>query len=179
MPPSPDASVPSLNPDRDHWRGTFNASVTVIGYGDFECPNCKQAEPAVALLLKRFEDRICFVYRHFPLEEVHLHALIAAEAAEAASDQGRFWEMHDLIFERQPLLQLPHLREIATDMGLDIRRFSDALGRHVHVRRIREDREDGRRAGVRGTPAFFVNGTLCDVSFGMQGLVRAVEKALG
>src|SRR5262245_18030622 len=116
----PYEDVPDLVPDVDHVRGPHRAPVTIIEYGDFECPNCKQAAPAVALLLKRFDRRVCFVYRHFPLEEVHLHALIAAEAAEAAAEQGRFWEMHDLIFERQPQIQLSHLREIAEELRLDI-----------------------------------------------------------
>jgi len=170
--------VPDLVPAADHIRGPHDAPVRIIEYGDFECPNCKQAAPTVALLLKRFAGRICVAYRHFPLEEVHPHALIAAEAAEAASEQGRFWEMHDRIFASQPHLQLPHLREMATELSLDMRRFSSALADHAHVAHIREDREGGQRSGVRATPTFFVNGKLCDVSFGMQVLVRAVEKAL-
>ena len=174
----PYSDVPNPIPGRDHHRGTLDAPVTIIEYGDFECPNCKQAAPAVAHLLERFDGRICLVYRHFPLEEVHPHALIAAEAAEAASEQGRFWAMHDLIFKRQPQLQLPHLREMATELDMDIGRFSAALTDHIHVHRIRGDREEGQRSGVRGTPTFFVNRKLCDVSFGIQGLVRAVEEAL-
>ena len=172
--------VDELNPipGRDHRRGILGAPVTIIEYGDFECPNCKQAAPAVAHLLERFDGRICLVYRHFPLEEVHPHALIAAEAAEAASEQGKFWEMHDLIFKRQPDIQLPHLREMATELEMDIRRFSAALTEHIHVRRVRGDREIGHRCGVRATPTFVVNRKLCDVSFGMQGLSRAVEEAL-
>ena len=178
MSAGPYEDVPGLVPNVDHIRGPHRAPVTIIEYGDFECPNCKQAAPAVALLLKRFDGRICVAYRHFPLEEVHLHALIAAEAAEAASEQGKFWEMHDLIFERQPHIELAHLREIAKSLGLDMKRFSAALVEHTHVLRIREARDGGRRSGVRATPTFFVNGNLCDVSFGMHVLVHAVEKAL-
>jgi protein-disulfide isomerase len=164
--------------DADHIRGARDASVMIIEYGDFECPHCKQAAPAAALLLKRFAGQICLVYRHFPLEEVHAHALIAAESAEAAAGQGKFWEMHDLLFENQLDLKLPHLRELAQELGLELRRFSADLRDHVHVPRVRSDEARGRACGVRSTPTFFVNGTICDVSFGVQELERTVEKAL-
>jgi protein-disulfide isomerase len=172
------ADSPSPVSSADHIRGAQDASVTIVEYGDFECPNCKQAAPAVAVIMKRFDGRVRLVFRHFPLEEVHPHALIAAEAAEAAAAQGRFWEMHDRLFDRQPNLQLPHLRELATAVGLDLRRFSEELRDHVHVARIRENVAEGRRLAVRHTPTFYVNGTLCDVSFGVQHLERAVEKML-
>ena len=162
----------------DHVRGARDALVTIIEYGDFECPNCKQAAAAVALLLKRFEGHLNLVFRHLPLEEVHAHALIAAEAAEAAAVQGRFWEMHDKLFAHQPHLQLPRLREIAEAIGLDLRRFSQALRDHAHLQHIRENAAEGRSLGVRGTPTFYVNSVLCDVSFGLDRLERAVEKVL-
>jgi protein-disulfide isomerase len=162
----------------DHIRGADDATVTIVEYGDFECPNCKQAAPAVALLLERFAPDVRFVFRHFPLEEVHPHALIAAEAAEAAGTQERFWEMHDLLFAHQPHLQLPHLRALAQGLSLDMRRFSDELTHHLHVRRIRADAESGRRCGVRATPTFYVNGRLCDVSFGITQLERSVAEML-
>jgi protein-disulfide isomerase len=162
----------------DHIRGAHDAAVTIVEYGDFECPNCKQAAPAAALLLKRFAGRICLVYRHFPLAEVHPHALIAAESSEAAGAQGKFWEMHDLLFEHQRDLTLPRLRELAEELGLDARRFATDLRDHVHMPRVRSDEARGRAVGVRSTPTFFVNGTICDVSFGVQELERTVEKAL-
>lgn len=162
----------------DHVRGARDALVTIIEYGDFQCPNCKQAAPAVALLLKRFEGRLNLVFRHFPLEEVHAHALIAAEAAEAAAVQGRFWEMHDQLFAHQPHLQLPRLRAIAEAIGLDLRRFSQALREHAHVQHIRENAAEGRRLGIRGTPTFYVNTELCDVSFGLDPLEHAVNKVV-
>ena len=162
----------------DHIRGSHDAPVTIVEYGDFECPNCKQAAPAVAVIMKHFEGRVRLVFRHFPLEEVHPHALLAAEAAEAAAAQDRFWEMHDRLFAEQPHLQLPHLREHATALGLDLKRFSEELRDHVHVARVRENVAEGRRLAVRHTPTFYVNGALCDVSFGVQHLERAVEKAL-
>jgi protein-disulfide isomerase len=164
--------------DTDHVRGPRDAKVAIVEYGDFECPNCKQAAPAAALLLARFSDRVCLVWRHFPLEEVHPHALIAAEAAEAAGRQGRFWEMHDLLFEHQRDLTIPRLRELAQTLDLDAHRFSEDLRDHVYVHRVRSDEARGRALGVRSTPTFYVNGNICDVSFGVQALERAVEKAL-
>jgi protein-disulfide isomerase len=164
--------------DADHIQGPNEAPVTIIEYGDFECPNCKQAAPAVALLLKRFEGRVRLVFRHFPLEEVHSHALIAAEAAEAAGEQGRFWEMHDLLFAHQPHFLLPQLRELALGLNLDMLRFAAELKDHIHVRRIRDDVESGRRNGVRATPTFYINGNVCDVSFGLERLGSTVAKLL-
>ena len=164
--------------DGDRIRGPNGAPVTIVEYGDFECPNCKQAAPAVALLLRRFTGRVRVVFRHFPLEEVHSRALIAAEAAEAAGGQGLFWEMHDLLFAHQPHFQLSQLHELAQGLMLDMHRFSEELTEHVHVARIREDVRSGRRIGVRATPTFYVNGAFCDVSFGIERLRRAVTETL-
>ena len=161
-----------------HTRGADGAEVTIVEYGDFQCPNCKQAAPAVSMLLKRFEGRVRLEWRHFPLEEVHSHALIAAEAAEAAGTQGRFWEMHDLLFANQSHLELTRLRELARNLGIDERRFAQEMHDHVHVPRVREDVARGRENGVRATPAFFVNGEVCDVSFGVDQLERTVTAAL-
>lgn len=163
----------------DHVRGARDALVTVIEYGDFECPSCKQAAPAVLLLTRRFHADVRLVFRHFPLEEVHANALTAAEASEAAAAQGRFWEMHDQLFDHQRRLQRAHLRQLAKALGLDLRRFSTELKEHVHVPRIRQNAAEGRRLGIRATPTFYVNGALCDVSFGLLALRRAVEWALG
>jgi protein-disulfide isomerase len=162
----------------DHIRGQDNGRITIVEYGDFQCPNCKQAAPAVALLLRRLTGRVRLVFRHFPLEEVHSHALIAAEAAEAAGGQGRFWEMHDLLFAHQPHFQLQQLQELARDLRLDMRLFSEELEEHVHVAHIREHVKSGRRVGVRATPTFYVNGQICDVSFGIELLERTVTEVL-
>jgi protein-disulfide isomerase len=108
----------------DHLIGRIDAPATVVEYGDFECPNCKQAYPAVKLLLHRFKDRVRFAYRHFPLEKVHPHALQAAEASESAARQKKFWPMHDLLFENQPLLKLQHLRGYAERLELDLARYT-------------------------------------------------------
>lgn len=162
----------------DHVIGASHAPVTVVEYGDFECPNCKQAAPAVKLLLERFAGRVRAVWRNFPLEEVHPHALAAAQAAECAGGQGRFWEMHDLLFANQDHLKTHQLHSYAERLQLDMARFKAEFDDQVYLQRIREHIEGAHRSGVRGTPAFFVNGRLQDVSFGIRALFDAVEAAL-
>jgi protein-disulfide isomerase len=171
-----DLAVPAS--DADNALGAAHARVTVVEYGDFECPNCKQAFPGVKLLLARFTGRMRFVFRHFPLEEVHPHALHAALAAEAAGGQGRFWEMHDLLFENQHHLKPHALRAYAERLELDLARFDADMADEIYLQRVREHQESGRRSGVRGTPTFFVNSRVQDVSFGMQSLERTIESAL-
>jgi protein-disulfide isomerase len=162
----------------DHVLGPRGAAVTVVEYGDFECPNCKQAAPAVKLLLERFEDRVRYAYRHFPQDEVHPHALLAAQASEAAGAQGRFWEMHDLLFENQTHLKANHLRSYAERLELDMARYTAEMDDTIYLQRIREHMESGRDSGVHATPTFFVNGTIEDVSFGLRALFDAVEAVL-
>jgi protein-disulfide isomerase len=162
----------------DHLIGPAHAPVSVVEYGDFECPNCKQAMPAVKLLLSRFRDRVRFAYRHFPLEEVHPHALTAAEAAECAGAQGKFWPMHDLLFENQPHLKPKQLRGIAERLQLDMTRYDAEMADHIYLQRIREHMSSGRASGARATPTFFVDRRIQDASFGMQALFEAVEAAL-
>jgi protein-disulfide isomerase len=162
----------------DHSIGPAHASVVVVEYGDFECPNCKQAAPAVKLLLRHFTGRIRFVYRHFPLEEVHPHALQAAEAAESAGGQGQFWPMHDLLFENQPHLKLHQLRSYAENLQIDIARYAAEMDDHLYLQGIREHMQSGRESGARHTPTFFVDGRIQDVSFGLRSLFDAVDAAL-
>lgn len=162
----------------DHTIGPEDARVTVVEYGDFECPNCKQAAPAVKLLLARFAGRVRFAYRHFPLEEVHPRALCAAEAAAGAGAQGTFWPMHDLLFVEQPRLDPDQLRSYAERIGLDMARFSADINEHLYLQRVRDDQQSGRASGVRSTPTFFVNGQRHDVSFGLLRLFEAVETVL-
>jgi protein-disulfide isomerase len=169
-------AVPVSN--ADHTLGASHAPVTIVEYGDFECPNCKQAAPAVKLLLERFAGRIRFAYRHFPLEEVHPHALHAAEAAEAAGGQGKFWPMHDLLFENQLHLKPQQLRAYAEKLELDMARYAFEIEDEVYLQRVREHIEGGARSGVRATPTFFINGKICDISFGLQHLAEGVEAAL-
>ena len=162
----------------DHLIGPSDALVTVVEYGDFECPNCKQAYPAVKLLLHRFKDRVRFAYRHFPLEEVHPHALQAAEASESAAGQEKFWPMHDLLFENQPHLKVHQLRGYAERLGLDLARYTAEMEERLYLQRVREHTQSGRESGVRATPTFFVNGRIQDVSFGLGSLFDAVELVL-
>lgn len=162
----------------DHVRGPDHAPVTLVEYGDFECPNCKQAAPAVEILLRRFEEQVRFAYRHYPLTEVHPHAFKAAEAAECAGAQGKFWEMHAQLFAHQTHLDRKHLLRYADDLGLDMPRFTVELDDEVYRQRVLEHLDTGRRSGVHGTPGFFVNGRIVDVSFGLQSLISAVENAL-
>jgi protein-disulfide isomerase len=162
----------------DHMLGPQDAPVTVVEYGDFECPNCKQAAGAVKLLLARFEQRVCFAFRHFPLEEVHPHALRAAEVAECAGAQGKFWQMYEMLFEKQGHLELAQLHDYARSLELDMARFTTELGDGIHVRRVHEHQQSGLASGVRGTPGFFVNGRIQDVSYGLRALFGAVETEL-
>jgi protein-disulfide isomerase len=164
--------------DIDHIKGPATARVTVVEYGDFECPMCKQAAPAVKLMLNRFAAEVRFVYRHFPLEEVHPHALLAAEVAEIASGQGKFWLMHDLLFDNQSHLKAKQLRSYADKLELDLVRYDQEIEGEVYRQRIREHLDGGRRSGVRATPTFFMNGKIHDVSYGIQHLLEGVEVEL-
>ena len=162
----------------DHVIGAPHAVATVVEYGDFECPNCKQAQPAVKMLLERFAGRVRFAFRHFPLEEVHPHALAAAEAAESAGGQGKFWEMHDLLFANQDHLKAADLQRYAERLGLDMARYVAEMDDQVYLQRVREQLRSGLDSGVRATPTFFVNGRIEDVSFGLRALFDVVEGVL-
>ena len=162
----------------DHFLGSEHARVTLIEYGDFECPSCKVAETTPKLLLERFPNKIRFIFRHFPLQEAHPHALLAAEASEAAAAQGKFWPMHDLLFENQAHLKDKDLHRYAVDLGLDIARYTAEMDDHIYLQKVREHIEGGRLSHIRATPTFFVNGVVQDVSFGMKGLHDAVASAV-
>jgi protein-disulfide isomerase len=162
----------------DHIVGSPTASVTLVEYGDFECPNCGQAYPAVKLLLRHFGKRMRFAFRHFPLREVHPHAELAAEAAEAAGAQDKFWPMHDLLFENQLHLKAKNLRRYAEAAQLDLARYDYEMSDQVYLQRVQEHIDGATSSRVRSTPTFFVNAALCDVSFGLEHLERAIEAAL-
>jgi protein-disulfide isomerase len=163
---------------RDHVLGTSAAAVTLLEYGDYECPFCAAAHPAVKHVLKLVPGDILFAYRHFPLTQIHPHAQQAAEAAEAAGAQGRFWEMHDLLFAHQDHLALRDLVEYANALGLDIDRFASELESGAHTARVREDFLSGVRSGVNGTPTFFVNGIRHNGGFDPESLLDTIRSAL-
>jgi protein-disulfide isomerase len=162
----------------DHIRGSASARVTLIEYGDFGCPACGQAYHAVKILLKHFGDDLRFIFRHFPLREAHPHAEMAAEAAESAGAQHKFWPMHDLLFENQLHLKEKSLRIYADSLELDMARYDQDLDDHIYLQRIQESIESGMRGDIRSTPAFFVNGVLHDVSFDLDHLGLAIATEL-
>lgn len=162
----------------DHIQGPASAKVTLIEYGDFECPSCLQAHAALKVMLPHFAGKLRFAFRHYPLREVHPNAELAAEAAEAAGAQGRFWPMYELLFANPHHLKEKHLHGYALQAGLDMPRFENEMKDHVYLQRVQEHLAGGQRLGVRGTPAFYVNGKFVDVSFNLQHLHEAIDQAL-
>ena len=163
--------------ERDHSQGPADARVTLVEYGDYECPHCGRAYPIVTEVRRRLGRRLRFVFRNFPLRESHPHAEHAAEAAEAAGAQGKFWEMHDRLFERQFALDDDYLIEYAGDLGLDAARVGRELAAGTYAPRVREDFRSGVTSGVNGTPTFFINGQRYDESWDLEPLVAALEQA--
>jgi protein-disulfide isomerase len=147
---------------RDHIQGGEHASITLVEYGDYECPHCGRAYPIVKAVQKHFGKRLRFVFRNFPLNEAHPHAEVAAESAEAAAAQGMFWEMHDALFENQSALDVDELIVYATNLGLDVGRVARELQARAHLARVKEDFMSGVRSGVNGTPTFFIDGERFD-----------------
>jgi protein-disulfide isomerase len=162
---------------RDHVRGPSSARVTLVEYGDFECPYCAAAYPAVEELLRRMGQDVRFVYRHFPITTTHPHAESAAEAAEAADAQRRFWDMHARLFEHPHRLEREDLVTHAGAIGLDLARFERELDEGAHASRVREDFMSGVRSGVNGTPTFFINDLRHDGGHDLVSLMLAVEHA--
>jgi protein-disulfide isomerase len=164
-----------VDPERDHIRGPKNASVTLVEYGDFECPYCGLAEPIIRDVLQ--DDDLRFVWRHLPLSDVHPRAQIAAEVAEAAAEQGAFWEMHDLLLANQDDLQPADLLRYAEQLGLDADRLHDEVKRHVAAARVAQDVESADTSGVSGTPTFFVNGQRHYGAYDVESLKAAIKVA--
>jgi protein-disulfide isomerase len=158
----------------DHIRGDSHARVSIVEYGDFECPMCRSVEPAVRQLLGSHPLTVRLVFRHHPLESAHPHALIAAEAAEAAAYQGKFWEMHDLLLQEGAKLERAALDGYAANLGLDLPLFKASLDDEIYRQRVREHIQGAIRSQVRSSPAFFVNGRVQDVSAGAHVLREAV-----
>jgi Na+/H+ antiporter NhaA len=167
-----------VDPGRDHIRGPDEAPVTLVEYGDYECPYCGRAEGTVRELVRDFSQDLRYVFRHLPLEDVHPHAELAAEAAEAAGAQGRFWEMHDLLFADQGALEPVDLRDRAARLGLDVERFWDEVRTRAHARRVTEDVRSADESGVAGTPTFFINGLRHQGSYDVDTLSAAIRLAL-
>jgi protein-disulfide isomerase len=165
--------------ERDHVRGPVDAPVTLVAYGDFECPDSAQATAVLREVQHRLGERLRLVFRHFPLRHKHPHAQWAAEAAEAAAAQGRFWEMHDQLFVHQHLLGDEHLDLYVTHLELDADRLRRDLAEHVHAARVQADYEGGQRSGVTGTPTFYIDGVRYDGSYDLEPLVAALETASG
>jgi protein-disulfide isomerase len=172
-----DDASPRLTPPvgpRDHVQGSAAARVTLLEYGDYECPYCGAAYPIVKEIQERLGSEVRFVFRNFPLANMHPHATLAAEAAEVVGAQGKFWEMHDTLYEHQAALTEVDLARYARGLGIDNGRFATELLRPVFAERVREDFASGVRSGVNGTPTFYINGLRHNGSFELEVLLEAI-----
>jgi protein-disulfide isomerase len=163
--------------ERDHVQGPADAAVTLVEYGDYQCPYCGSAYPIVKEAQRRMGDRLRFVFRNFPITTSHEYAEQAAEAAEAAGAQDKFWPMHDVLFENHEHLRLEDLHRYAAALGLDFERFDAELAAHTYADRVRDDFMGGVRSGVNGTPTFYINGARYDDPYDLETLVGALERA--
>jgi protein-disulfide isomerase len=161
---------------RDHLQGSIDAPLLLLEYGDFECPYCGAAYPEIKKVQKKLGNRLCFAFRNFPLVNSHPHAEHAAEAAEAAGAQGRYWEMHDMLYERQQALEDEDLAQYATALGLDARKLMDEVAADAYMARVREDFQSGARGGVNGTPTLFINGMHYQGPFDAEELLAALSQ---
>jgi protein-disulfide isomerase len=166
-----------IDPDRDHIRGPDDALVTLLEYGDFQCPYCGQAEQVIRELLSTLGDDVRYVWRHLPLNDVHLNAQAAAEAAEAAAAQGKFWDMYDTLLSNQDALQPSDLAGYAEQLSLDVERFEDELRTREYASRVGEDVASADESGVSGTPTFFINGRRHYGVYDIATLTDAVRSA--
>jgi protein-disulfide isomerase len=162
--------------DRDHAQGAAEAPLTLVEYGDYECPHCGRAYPIVKEIQRMFGERLRFVFRNFPLTQSHAHAQQAAEAAEVAGEMAQFWPMHDLLFEKHGVLGESSLLECAAGLGLDRAMFKRKLEGHEGEARVKEDFIGGVKSGVNGTPSFFINGVRYDDSWDLETLAGALER---
>ena len=160
---------------RDHIHGPIDAPIALQEYGDYECPYCGDAYPVVKAIQERLGDRLCFAFRNCPLVNAHPHAEHAAEAAEAAGTQGKFWEMHDKLFENQTALEDENLAQYAADLGLDARLINEVVA-GANAARVQEDFRSGARGGVNGTPTFFINGVRYDGAPDVDALLTALTQ---
>jgi protein-disulfide isomerase len=165
-----------VSEDRDHIQGPADAPVTLVEYGDYQCPYCGAAYPIIKEVQARMGDRLRFVFRNFPISTSHPRAEQAAEAAEAAAAQGKFWEMHDLLYENQERMGDDDLHAYAEQLELDVDRFDRELAEHGHAKRVHEDFMSGVRSGVNGTPTFYVNGIRHDGPYDLETLLGVLGR---
>jgi protein-disulfide isomerase len=164
--------------EHDHAQGPADAPVTLVEYGDYQCPHCGHAHPIVKRIQKRYSGSLRFVFRNFPLRQIHEYAEIAAESAEFAAAHGKFWEMHDALYEKQSMLSPEFLIELAEGLGLAAAELRPALETGEFADRVNRDFMGGVRSGVNGTPTFFINGVRHDGSFEYDSLAAAIERQL-
>ena len=162
------------DPERDHISGSADGSIRLLEYGDYECPFCGEAQPIVKEIQRQLGDNLLFAFRHFPLTNIHPHSEHAAETAEAAGEEGNFWGMHDMLFQNQSALEDEDLAQYAVELGLDEKRLIREVTSDVYTPRIREDFKTGVRAGVNGTPTFFINGERYDGARDLKHLFNAL-----
>jgi protein-disulfide isomerase len=173
--------APRLNPplgERDHVVGPADARITLVEYGDYQCPHCRAAVGIIDELRRRYGGKLRFGFRHFPLAKMHPQARIAAEAAEAAAVRGKFWEMHHLLFENAEKLELSNLVEYARQLGLDADAVKVEIESHAYAARLQEDLASGVRSGVNGTPTLFINDLRHNGGYGLDGLVKEIDQVL-
>jgi protein-disulfide isomerase len=167
-----------VSDSRDHIQGPTSAPATLIEYGDYECPYCGQAYPIIKEVQRHLGDKLRFVFRNFPLTEIHPHAQHAAEAAEAAAEQNKFWEMHDYIYEHQQKLDNENLEKYAAKLGLDLTKFKNDMSTHAYAGRIRDDFLSGIHSGVNGTPTFYIDGIRYNDSWDLETLLETLRSAI-
>jgi len=173
---APKLEIP-VTPERDHVEGAVSAALTLVEYGDYQCPFCGAAYPEVKKVQKELGSELRFVFRNFPLTNMHEHAMNAAETAEAASAQGKFWPMHDFLYEHQASLGDPSVAlGYAKKLGLDTQRFEREIAQHMYQKRIKDDFMGGVRSGVNGTPTFYVNGIRHDEDAVAKALIEALNQ---
>lgn len=163
----------------DYTQGPDNAAVTLVEYGDYECPYCKQAASVVKQLQQEFGEQLRYCFRNFPLTQIHPYAYGAAEAAEAAGHQGKFWQMHDLLYQQSPALSTQDLMRYAQQIGLDLNTFQSALQNDTYRQEIESDVRSGLESGVQGTPTFFVNGSLYQGPAQPDAMAQAINETAG
>lgn len=168
-----DRSLLTIAP-HDHLQGAMDALIVLIEYGDYQCPYCAEVHKMIQTIQQRLSHQLCFVFRHFPQKQLHLQAQKAAEAAEAAEAQGKFWPMHNFLFERQKFLSDGYLLEYANELELDLHQFLYALAEHQYAERVAQDIHSGRQCGVTRTPTLFINRDRYDDAWEVERLITAI-----